>query len=41
MNISIKYNELSAEEFILLWETVWGQEPTLEQRLFRQHQQDL
>ena len=31
MNISIKYNELSAEEFILLWETVWGQEPTLEQ----------
>ena len=31
MNISIKYNELSAEEFILLWETVWGQGPTLEQ----------
>ena len=31
MNISVKYNELSAEEFILLWETVWGQGPTLEQ----------
>lgn len=27
----IKYNELSAEEFILLWETVWGQGPSLEQ----------
>ena len=31
MNISVKYNELSAEEFIILWETVWGQAPTLEQ----------
>ena len=31
MNISVKYNELSAEEFILLWETVWGQAPNLEQ----------
>ena len=31
MNITVKYNELSAEEFILLWETVWGQGPTLEQ----------
>ena len=31
MNISVKYNELSAEEFILLWETVWGHGPTLEQ----------
>ncbi len=31
MNISVKYNELSAEEFILLWETVWGQSPNLEQ----------
>ncbi len=28
---TIKYNELSAEEFILLWETVWGQAPSLEQ----------
>ncbi len=27
----VKYNELTAEEFILLWETVWGQGPTLEQ----------
>lgn len=27
----IKHNELSAEEFILLWETVWGQGPSLEQ----------
>jgi hypothetical protein len=31
MNISVKYNELSAEEFISLWESVWGQGPTLEQ----------
>ncbi|MGN0632451.1 MAG: hypothetical protein ACI4JW_01130 [Oscillospiraceae bacterium] len=28
---TIRYNELSAEEFILLWETVWGQVPALEQ----------
>ena len=28
---SIKYNELSAEEFILLWETAWGHAPSLEQ----------
>ena len=28
---TVKYNELNAEEFILLWETVWGQGPTLEQ----------
>lgn len=27
----IKYNELSAEEFITLWETVWGDGPTIEQ----------
>ena len=27
----VKHNELSAEEFILLWETVWGQGPSLEQ----------
>lgn len=27
----IKYNELTAEEFILLWETVWGDGPSLEQ----------
>lgn len=28
---TIKYNELSAEEFILLWETVWGPGPSLTQ----------
>lgn len=27
----VKYNELTAEEFIALWETVWGQGPSLEQ----------
>jgi len=36
--LTIKYNELSAEEFILLWETVWGQGPSLEQtRLALEH----
>ena len=29
--LTIKYNELSAKEFILLWGTVWGQGPSLEQ----------
>ena len=29
--LTVKYNELSAEEFIILWETVWGQAPSLEQ----------
>ncbi|MBQ8923228.1 MAG: GNAT family N-acetyltransferase [Lachnospiraceae bacterium] len=34
----IKHNELSAEEFILLWESVWGQGPSLEQtRLAMEH----
>ncbi len=28
---TIKYNQLSAEEFIFLWETVWGNAPSLEQ----------
>ena len=38
MEYSMKYNELSAEEFILLWETVWGQAPSLEQtRLAMEH----
>ena len=38
MKYSIKYNELSVEEFILLWETVWGQAPSLEQtRLAMEH----
>lgn len=31
MNLTIKHNELSAEEFIILWETVWGDGPSLEQ----------
>lgn len=30
-DLFIKYNELSAEEFVYLWESVWGQFPTLEQ----------
>lgn len=29
--LTVKYNELSAEEFIQLWESVWGQAPSLEQ----------
>jgi ribosomal protein S18 acetylase RimI-like enzyme len=34
----VKYNELTAEEFILLWETVWGNGPSLEQtRLAMEH----
>ena len=38
MKYSIKHNELSAEEFVLLWETVWGQAPSLEQtRLAMEH----
>ena len=28
---TIKHNALSAEEFILLWKSVWGQAPSLEQ----------
>lgn len=27
----IKYNELTVQEFISLWETVWGKAPSLEQ----------
>lgn len=34
----VKYNELTAEEFILLWEGVWGNDPSLEQtRLAMEH----
>jgi GNAT superfamily N-acetyltransferase len=34
----IKHNELTAEEFTELWETVWGQGPALEQtRLAMEH----
>lgn len=29
--LTIKYNELTAEQFIELWQTVWGEGPTLEQ----------
>ena len=29
--LKVKYNELTAEQFIELWETVWGDGPTLEQ----------
>ncbi len=37
-NITIKYNELTAEEFISLWESVWGGAPSLEQtKLAMQH----
>ena len=36
--LTIKHNELSAEEFILLWETVWGHGPSPEQtRLAMEH----
>ena len=31
INLNIKHNELTAEEFILLWESVWGNGPSLEQ----------
>ena len=38
MNLTVKHNELTAEEFILLWETVWGQGPSPEQtRLAMEH----
>lgn len=30
-NLFVKHNELSAEEFVYLWESVWGHFPTLEQ----------
>ena len=29
--LAIKYNELTAQQFIELWETVWGDGPSLEQ----------
>ena len=31
LNLAIKYNELTAEQFIELWETVWGEGPSPEQ----------
>ena len=30
-NLTVKHNELTAEQFIELWESVWGGAPTLEQ----------
>jgi len=30
-SFKIEYNELTAEQFIYLWETVWGKGPSLEQ----------
>ena len=37
-NLTIKYNELTVEEFISLWGSVWGGAPSLEQtRLAMQH----
>ena len=37
-DLIIKYNALSAEEFIELWETVWGNGPSPEQtRLAMEH----
>ena len=37
-DFTIKYNELTAEEFISLWQTVWGDGPSLEQtRLAMEH----
>lgn len=30
-NLTIKHNELTAEQFIELWESVWGGAPTFEQ----------
>ncbi len=29
--LAVKYNELTAQQFIELWETVWGDGPSLEQ----------
>ena len=38
MDLTIKHNELSAEQFIELWESVWGPGPSLEQiRLAMKH----
>lgn len=31
LNLTIKHNELTAEQFIELWETVWGAGPATEQ----------
>lgn len=31
LDLTVKHNELTAEQFIELWETVWGDGPSLEQ----------
>lgn len=31
MGLTVKYNELTADEFVTLWETVWDGAPSLEQ----------
>ena len=37
-DLTIKHDELTAEEFIFLWESAWGKGPTLEQtRLAMEH----
>ena len=30
-HFTVRYNELTAEEFVFLWKSVWGQPPSLEQ----------
>ena len=30
-NYNVKYNELSAEDFVYLWESVWDEAPSIEQ----------
>lgn len=37
LDLVVKHNELTAEQFIELWETVWGDAPSLEIRLPRSH----
>ena len=38
MNLTVKHNELTADEFITLWETVWDGAPSREQvRLALEH----
>ncbi len=32
-DLTVKHNELSADEFIFMWESVWGQGPSYEQTL--------
>ena len=29
--LTVEYNKLNAEEFIALWESVWGDAPSFEQ----------